>query len=254
MITPSFNSAATIDRTITSVLSQNYPNLEYIIVDGASTDATLDRVRSYGDRITHVISEPDHGISEAFNKGIRMATGDVIGIINSDDYLLAGALQKVNEAFDGTTDIYQGNILMRDPATGYECREVPSERFPVMPFFCHVAHQGMFVTPQAYRRIGLYDESVRWPMDLEFLMRAYRLHASFRRINYDMAVFVAGGFTSNDIRRKKADYLHIVRSNGGSWLQAQIYYRYLVLTQVAKHILNKISPNFGQKLRYRRAK
>ena len=134
MITPSFNSAATIGRTITSVLSQNYPNLEYIIVDGASTDNTLDRVRSYGDRITHVLSEPDHGISEAFNKGIRMATGDVIGIINSDDYLLAGALQKVNEAFDGITDIYQGNILMRDPVTGYECREVPSERPPVLPF------------------------------------------------------------------------------------------------------------------------
>lgn len=252
MITPAFNSAKTIERTINSVLSQDYPNLEYIIVDGVSTDGTLDIVDKYKDKIALVISEPDHGISEAFNKGISHATGDVVGIINSDDYMLPGALQKINEEFDGTTDIYHGNILMRDPSTGYECREIPSRHFPTMPFFCHVAHQGMFVTIDAYRRLGMYDEKVRWPMDLEFLMRADRMGAKFKHIDYDMAVFVAGGFTSNNIHKKKSDYIYIVRKNGGTMLEAYVYFEFLVFTQFAKHLLNKISPNFGQKLRYKK--
>lgn len=251
MITPAFNSAKTIERTIKSVLGQNYPQLEYIIIDGASTDGTMEVVRRYESSISCIVSEPDHGISEAFNKGIARATGDLIGIINSDDYLLPGALEKVDEAFDGQADIYQGNILMQNLGTGSEFREVPSQRFPVMPFFCHVAHQGMFVTREAYQRLGGYDEKVRWPMDLDFLMRAYRMGARFRHIDQDVAVFVAGGVTSANIRRKKHDYLYIVRKNGGTWLEAQIYYHYLLLTQKVKGVLNSISPSLGQNLRYK---
>lgn len=254
MITPTFNSASTIERTINSVLSQNYPNLEYIIVDGASKDDTLKIVNKYKDKIACIISEPDHGISDAFNKGIKRATGDLIGIINSDDYLLPGALKTLNDVFDGQTDIYRGNIILKDPTTGFECIEKPSMHFPTMPFFIHVSHQGTFITREAYNKIGLYDESIRWSMDLDLLMRADKQHARFKHVDTPLAVFVAGGFTSANISKKKKDFLRLIEKNGGTKLQAHLFYDYVALTQYAKHMLNKISPNLGQALRYKKTK
>ena len=88
IVTITFNSEHTVEETIKSVISQDYPNLEYIIIDGASKDGTLAVVDKYRGKIAKVISEPDNGISDAFNKGIRHSTGDIIGIINSDDVLL----------------------------------------------------------------------------------------------------------------------------------------------------------------------
>ena len=98
IITITYNSERTVEETLKSVISQAYPKLEYIIVDGASKDKTLDVVAKYKDSIARIISEPDKGIADAFNKGIRMATGDLIGIINSDDLLLPGALRKMAES------------------------------------------------------------------------------------------------------------------------------------------------------------
>ena len=98
IVTITFNSESTVEDTIKSVVSQDYPNLEYIIIDGGSKDGTLEIVDRYRDRIAKVVSEPDKGISDAFNKGIRNATGDIIGIINSDDILLPGALSAVAAA------------------------------------------------------------------------------------------------------------------------------------------------------------
>lgn len=250
MITPSFNSEETIERTIQSVINQKYENLEYIIVDGLSSDKTIDIVNKYKDKIHVIISEKDNGISQAFNKGIAKATGDVIGIINSDDYLLPGALQKIADEYDSVSDIYQGSIIMHDKITKFECREIPSIHFPKMPFFCHVAHQGMFVSREAYKKFGGYDEDIKWPMDLEFLIRAERLGAKFHRINYDMAVFVSGGFTSVDISKKKKDYVNIVIKNGGNKLQGLIYYYFLNATQKIKKVLNYLGGNLSQRLRY----
>jgi glycosyltransferase involved in cell wall biosynthesis len=90
IITVSFNSEATIKQTIDSVLAQDYPNVEYIVVDGASKDGTVDILKSYGDRIKY-ISEKDKGIYDALNKGLKLATGDVVGTIGSDDFYLIPA-------------------------------------------------------------------------------------------------------------------------------------------------------------------
>lgn len=250
IITPTYNSEKTVERTIQSVIGQNYPYIEYIIIDGASTDHTLDILKKYSDNIDFLLSEKDKGISEAFNKGIAHATGDIIGIINSDDYLLPGAIQAIAEQADDSTDIYQGNILLENNCTHFQCREVPSRHFPVMPFFCHVAHQGMYVTREAYKRLGTYDTRVRWPMDLEFLMRADRMGARMKHINQDIAVFCTGGFTSSNITQKKQDYLYIVRKNGGSTLQAYTFYYYLYWTQQMKKVLRLFGKDFSQKMRY----
>ena len=100
VITATWNSALTIDDTIRSLIAQDYPNIEYIIVDGASTDSTLDIVRRYGDRIAVVVSEKDKGIYDALNKGIALATGDVVGFLHSDDFFADDrVLSRIAEAF-----------------------------------------------------------------------------------------------------------------------------------------------------------
>ena len=118
IVTITFNSAATLEETIRSVTMQDYPALEYVIIDGGSSDGTLDIVQKYRERIQIVVSEPDKGISDAFNKGIARATGEIIGIINSDDILLPGALRELAEAYDPQVDVYSGLILFWNEGYG----------------------------------------------------------------------------------------------------------------------------------------
>lgn len=250
IVTICYNSAETIEQTIKSVLAQGYDNLDYIIIDGASTDSTMNIVDRYRSRLSVVVSEKDYGISDAFNKGIANASGKLVCFINSDDIMLPGALDAVADAYDGKHDIYCGNVILENIKTGFKCREIPSMTFPIVPLFRHVAHQGMFVTSEAYRHFGGYDLNVRYPMDLEFLMRAYRLGASFKRIDFDVANFRSGGVTSTEIYKKKEDYLYIVRKNGGNILQAYFFYCFLVATQIVKKCLSCFGSDFGQRIRY----
>ena len=253
IITVCYNSALTIEKTIQSVVSQDYANREYIVVDGLSSDNTMDIVGKYRDQIDVIISEKDQGISDAFNKGIRRATGDIIVMINADDILLSGALSKVAQVWTPEIDVLATNVIMKDAETGYECREVPSTTFPLMPFFRHVAHQGAYISRECYQKYGLYDTNIRWPMDLELLMRVYVQGGRFHHADIDTAVFISGGTTnSNSILKKKKDYLYIVRKNGGNSLQAWTFYMYLVATQVIKKGMSVFGSNFAQKLRYRK--
>jgi len=123
-----------------------------------------------------------------------------------------------------------------------------------MPFFRHVAHQGAYISRKCYDRYGLYDTNIRWPMDLEYLMRVYIRGGRFRHADIDTALFVSGGTTnSNSIFRKKRDYLYLVRKNGGNRLQAWTFYLFLVATQIVKKCLSAFGKNFAQKLRYRKS-
>jgi glycosyltransferase involved in cell wall biosynthesis len=117
IITVAHNSAVTIRDTIESVLTQVYPQIEHIVIDGASQDATPEIVRSYGARIARFISEPDRGIYDAMNKGLALATGDVVGFLNSDDMLVdPGSIETIAAGFDSTDiDAVYGDIVMVDP-------------------------------------------------------------------------------------------------------------------------------------------
>jgi glycosyltransferase involved in cell wall biosynthesis len=105
IITPSFNQGKFIEETIQSVFSQEYTNLEYIIIDGNSTDNSIDIIQKYSEQLSYWISEKDHGQAAAINKGFNIASGDIIGWLNSDDILLPGALDKISNAFISHPDI-----------------------------------------------------------------------------------------------------------------------------------------------------
>ena len=236
IITITYNSEATLEETILSVTTQAYPALEYVIIDGGSTDGTLDIIQKYKDKIQIVVSEPDHGISDAFNKGITKATGEIIGIINSDDILLPGALQKVAEEYDPKVDVYSGHILFWGVDTDETFSSYPDVTFDTLKLQYNVAHPARFIRKDAYERYGLYREDLRYMMDIELLCRFYKQGARFLLIDSPLAKFRIGGTTNDSIYKKKEDYRTFVQSFGGTswdfrwiWLQAVIKYNLIQL-------------------------
>ena len=254
IITIAYNSGKTIEKTIESILNQEYQNKEYIVIDGKSTDNTMDIVNKYADRINFVLSEKDHGISDAFNKGIEHATGDLIVFINSDDYMLPHALEYVADNYEDGIDLYCGNLILWNQESDYKCRIEPSLRFTILPFFCKPAHQGIFATREIYHAIGGYDTNIKYAMDLDFLIRATKSNAKFKHVNNDIAVFKLGGATSESIFKKGWEYVYIVRKNGGNLFQAYLFYAFLVFTQTSKKILQLSGFDVVRRLRYQKAK
>ena len=252
VITISYNSAATIEATLRSVTTQDYENLEYIVIDGGSTDGTQRIIDRYRSRIAFCVSEPDRGISDAFNKGIAHSTGQLIVCINSDDQLLPGALRKVAAYYDDKTDIYSCDLLLLDTKTGDRRIQHPSTRFPLMPFFRKPGHQGVFVTRQAYERLGGYNTSLHYTMDLDLLMRATAAGMTFKHVPEQVSLFRLGGATNESIFKKRREYVALIRQNGGTWLQAYTFYAFLVCTQTVKKALRLTGIDWIRKIRYRR--
>jgi len=167
------NGAAYLEEGMKSVLSQSWPNLEYIIIDGGSTDGTLDIIRKHDDRLAYWLSEPDHGIFDAMNKGIALAGGDLIGLLNADDWYEPGAIEMAATAFleKGTPGIYYGDkhLVQVDMGRIYE---MPSSL--ALWRGMGVCHQAMFVHRNVYQRLGGYDTRYRLAADFDFLVRARR--------------------------------------------------------------------------------
>lgn len=176
IVTPSFNQAAFIERTIHSVLSQNYPNLEYIVVDGGSTDGTLEILKKYEGRLRW-ISEKDNGQSNAINKGFRMAKGEILGWLNSDDIYLRGALDRIARHFaahDETMMVYgEGYII--DEKDRVKCRFPFTEpKFDLGKLIYHgdyILQQSTFFRRGIFDHIGMIDESLHYGMDWDLFIR-----------------------------------------------------------------------------------
>jgi glycosyltransferase involved in cell wall biosynthesis len=175
IVTPSFNQAAFIERTIQSVLNQNYPNLEYIIIDGGSTDGSVDIIKKYADKITYWVSEKDNGQAHAINKGFRRATGDIVAWLNSDDEYCPNTLKTVAQTFmaDKELDLVFGNRLTIDEKE----KVIRDDRHTRFTFASLILYGMIISQPAAFwkRRLmeqyGYLDESLRFAMDYEFFCR-----------------------------------------------------------------------------------
>lgn len=198
IVTACYNSEATIRRTIESVINQTYTNIEYIIVDGQSKDRTMDIVREYlgpfGDHL-RIISEPDQGIYDAMNKGIELASGNIIGILNSDDYYENNAVEKIVEAWDrGGMQILYG--FMRKWRTGREHSvSMLSHQF----LYEHMIwHPACFVTRDVYQNIGMFNTQYKSVADYDFMLRAYESKkVRFIPIYSIIANFADGGMSES---------------------------------------------------------
>ncbi|MFP5470305.1 MAG: glycosyltransferase family 2 protein [Bacteroidia bacterium] len=181
IITVCYNSAKTIEDTIQSVLSQDYQNIEYIIVDGASKDDTLQIVKKYKDKISHIISELDKGIYDAMNKGIALATGDVIGILNSDDVLADSTiLSSIANAFnDKTIDATYGNLVyVQTDNLNKITRTWKSKPYKEGDFLkgWMPPHPTFYAKKSCYGKLGTYNLQLTSAADYELMLRFIHKH------------------------------------------------------------------------------
>jgi len=214
IVTVSYNSAEFIETTIKSVLEEDYDNFEYIIIDGGSTDGTLEIINKYSDQLAYWISEPDGGIYEAMNKGITQTTGDIVGMINSDDYYLPNAFKLVNKAFKGKTlneYIFWGDVEyeLLGRVKGWRPQNLKRGAF--------APHPSMFCPKCIYERIGLYDTSFRLLGDYDFMYRAIHKY-SIKPLYLPevIAFFREGGLADSNIVACLRDELKVKLRYGQS--------------------------------------
>jgi glycosyltransferase involved in cell wall biosynthesis len=209
IITVAYNSATTISDTIRSVLDQDYSEIEYIIVDGLSKDSTVNIINSFSAAFNgrlKWISEKDKGIYDAMNKGIRMATGDVIGILNSDDYFSGPhVVSYVMQSFQNNTiDAVFGNVLFVKPNnTNKIIRRFSARgfrpwmfRFGFMP-----PHPSFFTRKKIYNHLGYYNHNFDISGDYELLVRFLLIHKiKYQYINLDMVKMRTGGASTKSLK------------------------------------------------------
>lgn len=196
IITPSYNAEETIERTIQSVLRQKDEDVQYIIIDGGSEDKTLEIISKYRDKIDIIISEKDRGRADAYNKGINLATGDLIGIVAADDQLIEHALDKLKQYYDGHSDVISGNIIEYNGERYMRRRS--DENLNNLTFRTSLMHPATFIRKEAYLKYGKYSLQYICAQDRELLLRFYKKGATFQIIDTDISFFTCGGISTEN--------------------------------------------------------
>ena len=235
IITACYNSAATITDTLNSVAAQDYPNIEHICVDGLSSDNTVNIIRSFP-HVAQCISEKDRGLYDAINKGIQMATGDVVGILNSDDFFPeTNIVSSIAEAFARTgADAVYGNVaFVRPGKLNKIVRLYSSAKFTPKKFAYGYmpAHPSFYLKKTCYERFGLYQHDYKIAADYELLMRMIYTH----KISYSFLdkIFVymrTGGVSNQTLKSRYVLNKEIVRAckeNGVNTNMAILSLKYL---------------------------
>jgi glycosyltransferase involved in cell wall biosynthesis len=243
IITPSFNQAKFLEKTIQSVLGQDYPEIEYIIIDGASTDGSQEIIHKYAEHLAHWVSEPDLGQTDAINKGFALAKGEVLAWLNSDDTLEPHA---VSEAVAWLQDHPEVGMVYGDgnfiDAQGKVIGKFPSAQTDygrLMQGYVHICQQAAFFRTGLWKQVGPLDPSFYFAMDYDLWVRLAkiaplvyvpRLWANFR-LHGD-----AKTISADD--RCWPEMLKVHRREGGSWFSA-IHAKYLLRTLLAPVITRR---------------
>ena len=210
VITVVKNGESHIEQAILSVLNQSYTNIEYLVIDGESTDQTLEIVNSYKDRIAQIISERDSGIANAFNKGIENANGELIGILNADDWYEPNAIEKIINQYYVNYSVYCGNIKLYKNNTYLRNRK---SRKKLIKYGMYIMHPTVFVKKTVYENLGKFDESLKIAMDFDFLLRiAQSNNYEIKYINADISNMRIGGASKN-IQKMHQEELKVIRKN-----------------------------------------
>ncbi len=201
VITISYNSVKTIEKTFQSVLMQTYRPLEYVLVDGGSKDGTIALIKQFIPQFVaanievNFKSEPDKGISDAFNKGIERSTGDIIGIINSDDQLAENALDYIIDTFTTQIDVVCGDCLWVDEEHNLSYIRKSKLELDKLKNDMVLMHPTCFVRKKAYEKFGKFDINLKCVMDKDLMARFYRKKAQFAYVPKVISIMSAGGIS-----------------------------------------------------------
>lgn len=250
IITACFRSERTVVDTLESVNAQSYPNVEHVIVDGASTDRTMELVREHGRRVTQALSEPDRGIFDAYNKGLKLARGEVIGILNSDDfYTVPTALEAVMTAFDDPSveAVHADLVYVDKDDTSRVVRHWKSRPYRDGDFQrgFHPAHPTLFLRRSVYERTGGFDSGYRLSGDVEYMLRAFHVHGV--RSVYLPQILVrmrTGGATGGSlpfIRKQNLEILRALDAQG-----VQVFRPNFFVRKVVDRLMQRIRAPFAR--------
>lgn len=248
VVTPSYNQAHYLERTILSVLNQHYPNIEYFIMDGGSTDGSLEIIKKYEPYLAGWVSEKDRGQTDAINKGFRRATGDYVAFQNSDDVFAPDAFRRVADAWRAAadTDVFFGDMYITDEADVI----LEEMRAPAFCAECHiyegmqVFNQSLFIRRDRLTQFGLLDESLRFVIDYELVARlGVQPGVSFRHVDGFWGGFrvqpdaksstIAATVGLNEHQRIKNKYQPMLTSSLG----ASFWQRYCRLRKLLTFVL-----------------
>ena len=235
IITVVFNNVSTISSTIESVLNQTYNNIEYIIIDGASDDGTLDQITQYSNKIDKIVSEPDNGIYNAMNKGIRLATGEIIGMLNADDFFCnPDVISSIVSEFEtNEIDAVYGDVQFVNPRNlkkivrYYSSKHFHPKRFKYgfMP-----AHPSFYVKKSAFDNLGYYKEDYIIASDYELLIRfLFKNKQKSKYLELPLVTMRTGGISNKSLKSRFVLNKEIVRAckeNGLRTNLINIYSKY----------------------------
>jgi glycosyltransferase involved in cell wall biosynthesis len=246
IITVVFNGAATLERTIRSVLGQTYQPIEYLIIDGGSTDGTIDIIRRYQADLAHWSSGPDAGIYDAMNIGISQCRGEIIGIINADDWYDAAAVALAVDASRKHPDaqVFHGEVSYVASRQGHTDRLRPRLDSRALEREMSILHPTCFVRAETYRAFGGFEVRYTIAADYELMFRWYRRGVQFRFVP-GLRVFMQDSGAS-DVRgeRANAESRDIKIAHGVSRFSAYSYYYYIWLVLAAKRLIEHTSLRF----------
>lgn len=210
IITVVYNGVKTIEKTILSVVEQPYCNIEYIIIDGGSTDGTLDIIKKYKDKIACVISEKDNGLYDAMNKGIRQATGDIIGILNSDDWYEKDSIAKVVSFFkNNDVDLVYGRMFYVF-SNGIKMLAA-LDSLDDLVYRMTIPHPTVFVKKCIYEKYGVFDTTYQLAADYDLLLRFYHMNVKFGFMDDVITFFRVGGSSYQHQQITDSEHVRISR-------------------------------------------
>lgn len=242
VITIVYNNVRDIERTVLSVLNQSYLNIEYLVIDGASNDGTLDILKQYEGRISRLISERDHGIYDAMNKGLALATGDYVLFMNSGDEIYASDTVEKLFATESDADIYYGETEMYDEnwnSLGQRRHQAP-ENFTWKDF-----KQGMCISHQAiYIRRSLtepYDLNYQLSSDIDWIIRAAKKANKIVNVRRYVAKYLVGGMSKKKHRQSLVERFNIFSKHYG--LVATVFNHALIAGKLGLYYLKHRKTN-----------
>lgn len=224
IITVVYNAEKTIEQTIESVLNQTYNNIEYIIIDGQSTDNTLNIINKYKSKIKHIICEKDKGIYDAMNKGIALASGKVIGLLNADDYYEGDTVENIIKHFRTGLVNYYGALRNIEDNNKTFIISATNDLSKLKRGMV-INHPTLFVNREVYERFGKFSLDYKIAADWDFTLRCYLQGVEFIKISEILSNFRIGG-ASSGISPQYLKEMSVIRKSNGLYKIFDKYYWY----------------------------